>query len=424
VGADWPAGAAVIAVDQLPPVTPAAEPTGGDPDTPAYVIYTSGSTGRPKGVVISHRAAGNTIADINHRFGVTADDRVLGLANLGFDLSVYDIFGPLAVGGSLVYPDPERRTDPSHWAALIAEHGVTVWNSVPALMQMLATYLATEPALTLPTLRLALLSGDWIPITLPDEITARIPGLNVIGLGGATEAAIWSIHHPYNGLEPGWRSIPYGRPLANQGFRVLDGMLRDCPVWAVGELHISGAGLAEGYLGDPDTTAYRFIAHPDGQRLYRTGDFGRYLPGGEIEFLGREDTQVKIRGHRIELGEIEAALLDHPAVAAAGAVLDGTGGERGLLAVVETARCEATASQVDEPVARPVEGLTRTQVERYVESLDAAVLSSMALALMEVESTGTAIDPRHAWLVARWRAVLAQAALGPVDPAVVAERWE
>ncbi|MFI9362715.1 amino acid adenylation domain-containing protein [Kitasatospora sp. NPDC053057] len=424
VTAEWPEGTAVIAVDQLPPATEAADPAAGDPDAPAYVIYTSGSTGRPKGVVISHRAAGNTVADINRRYGVTAEDRILGLANLGFDLSVYDIFGPLAAGGTLVLPDPERRTDPSHWASLIAEHGVTLWNSVPALMQMLATYLATEPALELPSLRLALLSGDWIPLTLPDEITARVPGLKVVGLGGATEAAIWSIHHPCTGLEPGWRSIPYGRPLANQGFRVLDGALRDRPVWAVGELHISGAGLAQGYLGDPGTTAHRFITHPDGERLYRTGDFGRYLPGGEIEFLGREDTQVKIRGHRIELGEVEAALLDHQAVAAAGAVLDGAGAQRGLLAVVETARTAPTGGEPVMPVEPAVEGLTRAQVERYVESLDAALLSSMALALAELDRTGASVDPRHAWLVARWRAVLAQADPGPLDEAAVADRWE
>ncbi|GAA1880368.1 non-ribosomal peptide synthetase [Streptantibioticus ferralitis] len=428
VDADWPEGTHVIAVDRLPSTTPATVPTGGDPDQPAYVIYTSGSTGRPKGVVISHRAAGNTIADINRRLGVTGEDRVLGLANLGFDLSVYDIFGPLAVGGALVYPDAGRRADPSHWAALIAEHDVTVWNSVPALMQMLATYLETEPGIALPTLRLALLSGDWIPITLPDEITGRVPGLRVISLGGATEASIWSIHHPYSGLNPGWRSVPYGTPLANQGFRVLDSALRDCPVWTVGELYISGAGLAEGYLGDQETTAYRFITHPqDGQRLYRTGDFGRYLPGGEIEFLGREDTQVKLRGHRIELGEIEAALLEHPAVAAAGVVLDGSGSERGLLAVAECARASRSGGEVSAPVSaladEVAEGLTRAQVETYIERLDTAVLSSMAHALREVEAAGAAIDPRHEWLVGRWRAVLAQADLGPVDEEAAAKRW-
>ncbi|GAA2801168.1 non-ribosomal peptide synthetase [Kitasatospora paracochleata] len=413
-----------IAVDELRPVPAPAHLTPADPDTPAYVIYTSGSTGRPKGVVVSHRAAQNTVVDINRRFAVTAEDRVLGLANLGFDLSVYDIFGPLAVGGTLVLPDPARRTDPSHWAELIAEHGVTLWNSVPALMQMLATYLATEPALDLPTLRTALLSGDWIPLTLPDEISGRLPGLQVVSLGGATEAAIWSIHHVYRGLEPGWRSIPYGRPLANQAFRVLDARGRDCPVWVPGELYIAGDGLAQGYLGDAGTTAHRFVTH-GGVRLYRTGDFGRYLPGGEIEFLGREDTQVKVRGHRIELGEIEAALLEHPAVAAAGAVLDGSAADRGLLAVVEPARVPADrpgdglAEDVRTAADGAVEGLDRALMETYGQHLDAAVLASMAHALRTVDAAD--IAPEHRWLVRRWQAVLAEA--GPVDPDSAGQHW-
>ncbi|GAA1943597.1 non-ribosomal peptide synthetase [Kitasatospora viridis] len=403
-----------IAVDLLADAEPGSldpgsldpgRPEPGDPDAPAYLIYTSGSTGKPKGVLVSHRAAGNTIADINRRFAVGAEDRVLALAQLGFDLSVYDVFGPLSAGGALVLPAADRRTDPSHWAELIAEHRVSLWNSVPALMHLLGGYLAGEPAIGLPSLRLALLSGDWIPLTLPDEITGRLPGLRVIGLGGATEAAIWSIHHPYQGLEPGWRSIPYGRPLANQGWRVLDAHGRDCPVWAVGELYISGAGLAQGYFGDPDTTGFRFVDHPDGQHLYRTGDFGRYLPGGEIEFLGREDTQVKLRGHRIELGEIEAALLDHPAVAAAGVVLDGTDADRALLAVVEPART-SPAPFAPPVLDEPAEGPTRSQVEIYVERLDAAVLASMAHALDELTRTGATVDPRHTWLVGRWWALL------------------
>ncbi|HEY3004462.1 MAG TPA: amino acid adenylation domain-containing protein [Kribbellaceae bacterium] len=413
-----------ISVDLLAsaaqPAAQPAVPAGGDPDAPAYVIYTSGSTGRPKGVVISHRAAGNTVADINGRYGITGDDRVLGLAALGFDLSVYDVFGPLSAGGALVLPDAARLADPSHWADLIAEHGVTVWNSVPALMQMLAGYLRREPR-PLPSLGLALLSGDWVPLTLPDEITGLLPRLRVVALGGATEASIWSIAHDYTGLRPGWRSIPYGRPLANQGFRVLDAALRDRPVWVPGELYISGAGLAQGYLGAPETTAARFVTHPaDGERLYRTGDFGRYLPGGEIEFLGREDTQVKVRGHRIELGEIEAALLEHPAIAAAGAVLDEGGADRGLLAVAEIARTtEPWPGEDALPELADVvpAGLTRDDVRRFAARLDAAVLSAMAAALHQV---GDAVHPRHAWLAERWRAVLTESG---VDAATPAELW-
>lgn len=335
----WSGSVLTIAVDQVMPQQDPLILPEQNPDLPAYIIYTSGSTGQPKGVVISHRAAANTIEDMNRRFGMTDQDRVLGLAQLSFDLSVYDMFGPLSVGGALVYPHPERQTDPSHWTELIEQHAITVWNSVPALMQMLVTYLDSAPVGNVDSLRLAWLSGDWIPLTLPDRMQSHFPSAEIISLGGATEAAIWSIYHPYNGLQADWSSIPYGRPLANQGFRVLDEQMRDCPVWVIGELYITGVGLADGYAGDQRLTEERFFCHPvDGQRLYRTGDLGRYTPGGDIEFLGREDNQVKVRGHRIELGEIEAALLKHPAVAAAGVVLDGASDEPVLLGIVESAR--------------------------------------------------------------------------------------
>ncbi|GIJ42518.1 non-ribosomal peptide synthetase [Micromonospora andamanensis] len=307
------------------------------PDELAYVIYTSGSTGTPKGVMISHRAALNTIVDITERFGIGWEDRVLGLADLGFDLSVYDLFGTLGVGGTLVLPDPARRGEPAHWAELVVRHRITVWNSVPAQMQMLAHYLSAHPE-PARTLRLALLSGDWIPVTLPDEIRSHIPELKVISLGGATEASIWSIYHPIDTVDTDAPSIPYGLPLRNQTFHVYDHDLRDRPDWVAGELYIGGVGVAAGYLNDPERTRERFRTHPvTGERLYRTGDFGRYLPSGVIEFLGREDNQVKIRGHRIELAEVEAALLSHPAVRGAVVLVEGTESlRRRLVAFVVT----------------------------------------------------------------------------------------
>ncbi len=291
--------------------------------------------------MISHRAAANTIEDINARFSVGPDDRVLSVVNLGFDLSVYDIFGVLAAGGTVVLADPERRGDPSHWADLIARHGITVWNTVPSQLQMLQDYADGAPAgdNQLGTLRLALLSGDWIPVALPDRVRATVPDLRVVSLGGATEAAIWSIWYPIGDVQPQWRSIPYGTPLTNQTFHVLDDALQDRPDWVPGELYIGGAGLAQGYLGDPERTGQRFITCPrTGERLYRTGDLGRYLPDGTIEFLGREDTQVKIRGHRVELGEIESALRAHPAVADAAVVADGERDARRLTGFAELAQ--------------------------------------------------------------------------------------
>ncbi|MET3035905.1 amino acid adenylation domain-containing protein [Chryseobacterium sp. NRRL B-14859] len=289
-----------------------------DRNVPAYVIYTSGSTGEPKGVVISHLGAMNTIEDINRRFSIDEKDSVLALSQLGFDLSVYDIFGLLGLGGTIIYPHPDRQRDPSHWLELMQNQQITVWNTAPALMQMFVNFLETEKqesSSSLSHFRIALLSGDWIPLNLPDTLKQLVPSVQLISLGGATEASIWSNFHIYKGLQPDWNSIPYGRPLSNQGFRILDEQMRDCPEWKSGDLFITGTGLALEYFNDPELTQERFFPHPeDGERMYKTGDLGRYMPGGEIEFLGRKDKQVKIRGHRIELGEIESALTAHPEV--------------------------------------------------------------------------------------------------------------
>lgn len=287
-------------------------------NAPAYVIYTSGSTGEPKGVVISHLGAMNTIEDINRRFKIDEKDSVIALSQLGFDLSVYDIFGLLGRGGTLIYPHPDRQRDPSHWLELIQNYQITLWNTAPALMQMFVNFLDSEKQVisaSLTHFRLAMLSGDWIPLHLPDTLLQLVPGVQLISLGGATEASIWSNFHIYNGLKPDWNSIPYGRPLSNQGFRILDEQMRDCPEWKSGDLFITGSGLALEYFNDPVLSNERFFLHPaDGERMYKTGDLGRYTTAGEIEFLGRRDKQVKIRGHRIELGEIESALTIHPDV--------------------------------------------------------------------------------------------------------------
>ncbi|MEV6041781.1 amino acid adenylation domain-containing protein, partial [Nonomuraea sp. NPDC052116] len=291
-----------------------AEPVMVAPDMSAYVIFTSGSTGEPKGVEVSHRAALNTIEDINQRFGVGPDDRVLAVSALDFDLSVYDIFGLLSVGGALVMPEESERRDAQRWAELCAAHGVTIWNTVPTLLDML---LHT----TAPRLRLALVSGDWVGLDLHARLAAQSE-CRLVALGGATEAAIWSNAWEVDRVPAHWTSIPYGLPLRNQRYRVVDGRGRDCPDWVAGELWIGGAGVAIGYRGDPETTSAKFV-ESGGERWYRTGDLGRYWPDGTLEFLGRADHQVKIRGHRIELGEIEAALEASPQVARAVAVAVG-----------------------------------------------------------------------------------------------------
>jgi amino acid adenylation domain-containing protein len=334
---DWPARVTrfVVRDAALPPLPPGPLPPTGGPDDLAYVIYTSGSSGAPKGVAIEHRAAMNTIADVNRRHHVGCSDRVLGVSSLGFDLSVYDIFGVLGVGGALVLPEPTALRDPARWAELVLEHGVTLWNSVPALAELLVDYLELRPERRPATLRLALLSGDWIPLTLPDRLRAACPGVEAVSLGGATEASIWSIAHPIGAVDPRWESIPYGRPLVNQTFHVLDDVLAPRPLWVPGDLYIGGAGLARGYWGDEQQTRERFLTHPtSGARLYKTGDRGRFLPDGSIEFLGREDLQVKIQGHRIELAEVEAALERCPGVRAAAVAATGARFERRLVGYV------------------------------------------------------------------------------------------
>lgn len=340
----WPAGISRIVVDEAI----LGQGSGGAPEsadatiapgTLAYVIFTSGSTGEPKGVMIEHGAAVNTVADINARFGVGPSDRVLALSSLGFDLSVYDLFGMRAAGGAIVMPDPEREMDPAHWAELLRRERVTIWNTAPVLMKLLVEYLEARRERLPASLRLVMLSGDWIPVSLPDRIRALGERVQVVSLGGATEASIWSIAYPIADVDPAWTSIPYGRPLANQRFYVLNDALDPCPAWVTGELYIGGDGLARGYWRDPERTAASFITHPaTGERLYRTGDLGRWLPDGVIEFLGREDNQVKVQGYRIELGEIEAAIRRHPAVRdAAVAARSDERGERRLVAGVVTA---------------------------------------------------------------------------------------
>ncbi|MFI2238486.1 amino acid adenylation domain-containing protein [Streptomyces chrestomyceticus] len=438
----WPPGTTVVQADLLTPGEPRDTRGTADPDGLAYVIYTSGSTGAPKGVMISHRAALNTVEDINSRFSVTEDDRVLGLAGLSFDLSVYDIFGPPARGGALVLPDPERRGDPSHWAELAAAHRVTLWNSVPAQLQMLDQYLEHAPGHDLSALRLALLSGDWIPVTLPGSVRGRLPGLDVVSLGGATEAAIWSIHHPVRPADQDRPSIPYGLPLTNQTFHVLDARLRPCPDWVPGELYIGGTGLALGYLGDPERTAERFVTHPaDGQRLYRTGDMGRYLPDGEIEFLGRTDAQVKIRGHRVEPAEVEAALAQHPTVGSCCVIVDGSGPADRRLAAFATPAAAPAGRELPDPawarqaaaeVRRTAAEADEDGVRRSAGLLTTAVLRSMAYALHTCGAFGTgpgeprsaedvlkaaSVAPRHHSLVRRWLSTLVEADLLGHDPA-------
>ncbi|WP_316168801.1 MULTISPECIES: non-ribosomal peptide synthetase [unclassified Bradyrhizobium] len=321
----WPAGVTcvvvmkesddVVALNQrLPEI---------DPSDIAYVIYTSGSTGHPKGVVIAHEAVVNTVLDVNERCRLGASDRVYALSSLSFDLSVYDIFGPLSAGAAIVVPGRAETADQGKWTSAVRRWNVTVWNSVPALFDLLVEE-AIEAQVPLPSLRIAMLSGDWIPLGLPAKARRVAQGLGVLAMGGATEAAIWSNYKWVDAIESDWSSIPYGYPLTNQFYEILNDDLAPCPDWVEGDLYIGGLGLAREYWRDAERTARSFFVHPQtGRRLYRTGDRARYRPDGEIEFLGRRDQQVKVQGYRIELSEIEQALLERPGVRAAVVVMVG-----------------------------------------------------------------------------------------------------
>ncbi|MFJ7152772.1 amino acid adenylation domain-containing protein, partial [Streptomyces sp. NPDC100445] len=355
--AEWPRGVArtVVRADDEGDGRPLG-PCGAGPADLAYVIFTSGSTGLPKGVMIEHGAALNTVVDVNERYGITAADRVLGLSALNFDLSVHDVFGLLSAGGALVLPEPSAHREPARWAELVTEHRVTIWNSVPALMEMFTEH-ALAGGLTGLPVRLVMMSGDWIPVTLPGRIRLLLPDAEQWSLGGATEASIWSICQPIGRVEDDWVSIPYGRAMRNQRFHVLDGTMRPCPVWVPGDLYIAGIGLARGYLNDEEKTRAAFVRHPvTGERLYRTGDLGRFLPDGTIEFLGRQDCQVKIQGYRIELGEVETALTQCAGVRAAAVVAAGErhGPKRLIAYVVLDDGCRATEAAIGEALRRTV----------------------------------------------------------------------
>ena len=411
---DWPAGVEVLAVGGLS--AGVAVPSGVTASNLAYVLFTSGSTGEPKGVMIEHRAALNTVADVNARFGVGEDDRVLGLSSASFDLSVWDVFGVLGAGGAVVVPEEARLADPAYLAGLVAAHGVTIWNGVPAFAQLLME--GVPAARDLASLRLVMMSGDWIPPALPDRLRAACPGVRVVSLGGATEASIWSVWHEAGSRDPAWGSVPYGRPLRNQACHVLDGGMAEVADWAPGELYIGGAGVARGYFGDAVRTAERFVRHPrTGERLYRTGDMARYRADGVIEFLGRADHQVKLGGHRVELGEVEAALARHPLVSAAAAAAPFDGPGRRLVAFCVVAPGIAVEGA---EIRRFVRGL----LPGYMVPAEVRVLASLPLGAQAkvdrhaLEAMAAAPVPVMAPLadgegrvLAIWRAVLGNPAL-------------
>ncbi|HKV09763.1 MAG TPA: amino acid adenylation domain-containing protein [Thermoanaerobaculia bacterium] len=309
---------------------------GVDPDQAAYCIYTSGSTGRPKGVVVSHRSLANRLAFVQRTYPLTPEDRILQKAAFGFDVSVWEFFGPLAAGARLVLARPGGHRDPAYLVRFLAEQGITFVHFVPSMFKMLLA----EPGLERCTgLRSVLLGGEPLTPDVVEAFFARVPSL-VRNQYGPTEVTIDVTERICRPDDPPRASIPLGRPIDNCDVLVLSRDLQLVPAGVVGELSLGGPGVARGYLDRPELTAERFVPHPfpriPGERLYRTGDLGRHLPDGVLEFLGRIDHQVKVRGFRIELGEIEETLLAHPEVGN-GAVLarrGPAGGDARLVAYV------------------------------------------------------------------------------------------
>jgi amino acid adenylation domain-containing protein len=346
----WPGGPAVL------DVAAAAAPGDGlagpplprcPPEALAYVIFTSGSTGGPKGVVLQHRPVVNLVEWVNRSFGVGPGDRLLFITSLAFDLSVYDVFGTLAAGAEVVIAAEEELAEPAALAALLAGGAITFWDSAPAALQQLVPcfpHAAGDGA----ALRLVFLSGDWVPLSLAPAVTERFANARVVALGGATEAAIWSNFFPVRAIDPRWRSVPYGRPIQNARYHVLDERLGLLPIEVPGDLYIGGGCLSAGYDRQPELTAERYLPDPfsrePGAVLYRTGDRARHLADGNLEFLGRRDSQVKIRGYRIELGEVEAALRRQPQVLEAVALVrEDRPGDRRLVAYVRLAAAATPA---------------------------------------------------------------------------------
>jgi amino acid adenylation domain-containing protein len=292
----------------------------------AYVIYTSGSTGQPKGVEIPHRALVNLLCAMRERPGLSADDVLVAVTTLSFDIAGLELYLPLIAGAQVVLAPAQTAADPRALARLLESSGATVMQATPTTWRMLID----SGWEGLPGLK-ALCGGEALPPALADELVARVPDL--WNMYGPTETTIWSTcAHVREAGQP----LTIGLPIANTTLHVLDRRGRPAPIGVPGELLIGGAGLARGYRNRPELTGERFVAgEPGAERLYRTGDLARYRPDGTVQFLGRLDHQVKLRGFRIELGEIEATLGRHPAVALAAATVHETpGGEPALIAYV------------------------------------------------------------------------------------------
>nr|WP_245805102.1 non-ribosomal peptide synthetase [Amycolatopsis australiensis] len=342
-------GALLVDDPEVVAGVPAAPLTGVTlrPGNPAYVIYTSGSTGRPKGVVVPHEGIVNRLLWMQDEYGLTGDDRVLQKTPSSFDVSVWEFLWPLVTGATEVLARPGGHQDPAYLARLVRDRGVTTVHFVPSMLQ---AFLPEPVARECTGLRRVLCSGEALP---PDTVTqfSRVLHAELHNLYGPTEASVDVTAWRTSAGEPG---VPIGRPVWNTRTYVLDGALRPVPPGTAGELYLAGVQLARGYLGRPGLTAERFVADPygpPGSRMYRTGDLARFRPDGVLEFLGRADEQIKIRGFRVEPGEIATTLATHDGVAHAAVLArEDRPGDVRLVAYVVPAGTATSAEEETERV--------------------------------------------------------------------------
>ena len=291
------------------------------PEQTAYIIFTSGSTGRPKGVMVGHTAIVNRLKWMQNHYPLTANDVVAQKTPCSFDVSVWEFWGPFIAGAKLVMAEPDAHRDPQAMQSFFARYGVTTTHFVPSMLAAFVASLTPENVDCCRTLKQVFCSGEALPTGLCRE-WEQLTRAPLHNLYGPTEAAVDVSWYPAFGPELAaveGNSVPIGFPVWNTGLRILDAMMRPVPFGVAGDLYLTGIQLAQGYLGRPDLTASRFIADPfaPGERMYRTGDVARWLDNGAVEYLGRSDDQLKIRGQRIELGEIDRAMLSLQDVAQA-----------------------------------------------------------------------------------------------------------
>jgi amino acid adenylation domain-containing protein len=343
-------GARVVRIDsdwpQIDSGDDTAPASGAGSENLAYVIYTSGSTGNPKGVQIPHRALVNFVTTMGRQPGLSADDALLAVTTLSFDIAGLELYLPLVTGARVVIATQEQTADPQALARLIDEHEVTTMQATPTTWRMLVDSGWRGRAGFK-----ALCGGEALPLALSDALVER--ELELWNMYGPTETTIWSTTKR---IETRGEPLTIGRPIANTTLYVLDEELSPVEVGTPGELHIGGAGLARGYRGRPDLTDERFLPHPfldePDARIYKTGDLVRYRADGEVEYIGRLDHQVKVRGFRIELGEIETVLSRHPHVRDAVAVArEDTPGDARIVAYVRQTDGQTAAAELREHAA-------------------------------------------------------------------------